>query len=381
MKEFINVREHGASGDGQYDDAAVLNSLIKDGKRRLFVPAGRYLMGSALVIVSGTEIVADENAYFVLAPGAQKGRRDFLVTNSADDGVASDISIRGGVWDGNSMNNSRGDDLFDPAATSGALFSFRGVRNLSLTDMKLKNPLCYYLRFCEAEDVKIENIVFESEDLHINQDGVHLAGFCRRFTIRNLRGKNGSPGDDFIALNADDCLTRQESFDMVNGPQSDILIENISADECHCFLRILSVESPVENVTVRNVSGFCRGTAVNMDAARYCRMPLFKPDDEICKNGVGNLENVLIENVRAGRKQVTDEPFITAETNASRLEIRGFEATTPCGGDVVEISNLAQHRIKYASGKTQVNSVLQHNEKRSFSDAAFESLILERTDN
>ena len=377
MKEFINVREHGVSGDGRHDDAAVLNSLIREGYSRLFVPAGRYLMANALVPVSGTEIVADENACFILAPGAQKGRRDFLVTNGTAGGVASDISIRGGVWDGNSMNNSRGDDLFDPGATSGALFSFRGVRNLSLTDMKLKNPLCYYLRFCEAEDVKIENIIFESEDLHINQDGVHLAGFCRRFTIRNLRGKGGSPGDDFIALNADDCLTRQESFDMVNGPQSDILIENISADECHCFLRILSVESPVENVTVRNVSGFCRGTAVNMDAARYCRVPLFGPYDEI---GVGRLENVLIENVRAGRKQVTDEPFITAETNAARLEIRGFEVFTPCRGDVVEISNLAQHRLKYTSGRTQVNGVILHNEKRSFNDTAFDSLILEKTD-
>ena len=198
--------------------------------------------------------------------------------------------------------------------------------------------------------MKIENIIFESEDLHINQDGVHLAGFCRRFTIRNLRGKGGSPGDDFIALNADDCLTRQESFDMVNGPQSDILIENISADECHCFLRILSVESTVENVTVRNVSGFCRGTAVNMDAARYCRVPLFGPDDEIC------------------------------ETNAARLEIRGFEVFTPCRGDVVEISNLAQHRLKYTSGRTQANGVLLHNEKRSFNDTAFDSLILEKTD-
>ena len=380
MKEFINVTERGAHGDGHNDDAAVFNELIRKGVRRLFVPEGRYLMGSTLVLESGTEIAADENAHFILAPGAQKGRRDFLATNGTADKTASDISIRGGVWDGNSMNNSRGDDLFDPAATSGALFSFRGVKNLSLTDMKLKNPLCYYLRFCEAEDVKIENIIFESEDLHINQDGVHLAGFCRRFIIRNLRGKGGSPGDDFIALNADDCLTRQESFDMVNGPQSDILIENISADECHCFLRILSVESPVTNIIVRNVSGFCRGTAVNMDASRYCRVPLFRPDDEICRNGVGRLENVLIENIRAGRKQITDEPFITAETNAACLEIRGFEAVTPCGGDCVEISNLARHRINYSSGKTQMNTILSHNGKLSFRDTAFDSLVLEKTE-
>ena len=380
MKDYKNVLYLGVCGDGRHDDAAALNGLIKRGVRKLFIPRGHYILGSALILGSGTDIIADEQAYIELACGAQKGRHDFLVTNDLSGGTAENISISGGVWDGNSMNNSRGDDLFDPAATSGALFSFRGVKNLSLKDMKLKNPLCYYLRFCEVENVTIDNIVFESEDVHINQDGVHLAGFCRCFTMRNLRGVNGSPGDDFIALNADDCLTRQESFDMVNGPQSDILIENIYADECHCFVRLLSVESPIEKVTIRNVSGNCRGNAVNMDAARYCRVPLFKPDDEICRNGVGHLNNVLIENIRVGRPQVTAEPFITAETNAERLEIRNFKIVTPTEGDVIGISNLATHRVKYQGHENSIDEALSQNEKRTFADPSFDLLVLEKAD-
>ena len=165
---------------------------------------------------------------------------------------------------------------------------------------------------------------------------------------------------------------------MVNGPQRDILIENIHADECHCFLRLLSVESPIENVTVRNVSGNCRGTAVNMDAARYCRVPLFSQDDEICKNGVGRLRNVLIENIRVGRSQVTREQFITAETNAQNLEIRNFEAVTPYGGDVIEISNLAPHTVKYRSEKITADETLLLNERRSFTEPRFETFILSK---
>ncbi len=378
MKDYKNVLRFGVYGDGRHDDAAALNKLIHSGVRKLFIPHGHYVLGGTLTLESGTEIIADEHAYIELAPGAQKGRRDFLVTDDSSGGTAENISISGGIWDGNSMNNSRGDNLFDTSATSGALFSFRGVRNLSLKDMKLKNPLCYYLRFCEAENVTLDNIVFESEDVHINQDGVHLAGFCHRFTMRNLRGVNGSPGDDFIALNADDCLTRQESFDMINGPQSDILIENIHADECHCFVRLLSVESPIENVTIRNISGNCRGTAVNMDAARYCRVPLFKPGDEICRNGVGHLNNVLIENVRVGRPQIMAEPFITAETNAEHLEIRNFEAVTPCGGDMIEISNLASHRVKYHSPQASADGLIFKNEKLSFADSLFDSFTLKK---
>ena len=379
MNGFENVRALGVSGDGRQDDAAVLNRLIRGGHKKLYLPGGRYLLGGTLTLASGTEILADENAYLQLAPGAQKGRRDFLATNDASGGAAEHIRIRGGIWDGNSAQNSRGDDLFDPCATSGALFSFRGVRHLSLSDMKLKNPLCYYLRFCEAEDVTLENLVFESEDVHINRDGVHLAGFCRRFTMRNLRGVNGSPGDDFIALNADDCLTRQESFDMINGPQSEILIEHLHADECHCFVRLLSVASPIENVTVRNVSGCCRGTAVNLDAARYCRVPLFDPADERYNNGVGHLKNVRIEHVRVGRRQATAEQFITAETNAERLEIRDFEALAPGGGPVVEIANLAPHRLIYQSGQTALDETLPLHARRAFTEPAFDTLILEKT--
>ena len=380
MNGFQDVRALGAYGDGQHDDAAVLNRLIRSGKKKLYLPGGYYLLGGTLMLASGTELIADENAHLRLAPGTQKGRRDFLATNDASGGVAENIRIRGGIWDGNSAQNSRGEDLFDPSATSGALFSFRGVKHLSLSDMKLKNPLCYYLRFCEAEDVTLERLVFESEDVHINQDGVHLAGFCRRFTIRDLRGVNGSPGDDFIALNADDCLTRQESFDMINGPQSDILIERLHADECHCFVRLLSVESPIENVTVRQVSGCCRGTAVNLDAARYCRVPLFSPEDERYRNGAGHLKNVRIEQVRVGRRQATQEPFIIAETNAERLEIRGFETLAPCGGDVVEISNLAPHRVIYQSGQTALEETFPRNARRTFAESAFDTLILEKTE-
>ncbi|MBR2732399.1 MAG: endopolygalacturonase [Clostridia bacterium] len=377
MQGFQNVRALGAFGDGLHDDAAVLNRLIRSGQKKLFLPCGHYLLRGTLLLESGTEILADENACLQLAPGAQKGRRDFLAANGC---AAEHIRIRGGVWDGNSAQNSRGADLFDPAATSGALFSFRGVKHLSLTDMKLKNPLCYYLRFCEAEDVLLENLVFESEDLHINQDGVHLAGFCRRFTIRNLRGVNGSPGDDYIALNADDCLTRQESFDMINGLQSEILIENIHADECHCFVRLLSVASPIERVTIRNITGCCRGTAINMDAARHCRVPLFRPGDEIAENGVGHLKNVRIENVRVGRKQATDEPFIAAETNAERLEIRDFQVLSPSGGPVVAISDLAPHRVLYQRGQTSLDESLPPRARRAFTDPAFDTLILEITD-
>ena len=378
MEGFTDIRTLGAHGDGVHDDAAVINAALERGVTRLLIPDGTYLLKTTLLIPSGTEIRASENARLRLAPGAQAGRHDFLMTNDLSDGVTHDVTITGGIWDGNSMGNDRGDDLFDPTATSGAMISFRGIRRLTMRDLTLKNPLCYYLRFCEAEYVTIENVTFDSEDLHINQDGVHLAGYCRHFVMRDFYGKNGSPGDDFIALNADDCLTRQESFDMLNGPQGDILIENVHADECHCFVRLLSVESVIEDVTIRNFTGNCRGPFLNMDASRYCRVPLFRPDDEICKNGVGHLKNVLVENITVGRPALRDEEYINAETNAESLTIRNFTATTPCGRETVRIRNLAPHRLIFDNGSTRTEKQLELNEFLPVPDTSFKELTLQK---
>ena len=96
----------------------------------------------------------------------------------------------GGVWDSNNPGNPRG-DMFDPAGTTGTLLNFRGVKGLTLRNMTLRDPECYYIRLCEARDFRVEDILFDSPHLRPNQDGVHLAGYCERGVIRRLRGAHG----------------------------------------------------------------------------------------------------------------------------------------------------------------------------------------------
>ena len=158
---------------------------------------------------------------------------------------------------------------------------------------------------------------------------------------------------------------------MVNGPQENILIENVFAEECHCFVRLLSVFSPIKNVTIRNLSGICRGTAINMDAARYCRVPLFAPDDPVCRNGVGLLENIRIENVNVGRPAVTEEQYITAETNVRGLEIVNFTANTPCACETLRVRNLAPHRIEFVSETQTMRMDTALGQRLAFNAASF----------
>lgn len=345
---MTDIKTFGAVGDGVHDDSAAFNKAVRD-CRDIYIPEGTYLLGDTWRLPSHTHITAEAGAHILRKAHTQTGRRDFLLTNGDEENGNEDISISGGIWDGNCMEEDRGTDLFDETATTGVLFNFRHVRSVSLQNMTVKNPLCYYFRFCEAEGVHMEDIRFLSDRIIANQDGIHFAGFCKDFTIRNLWGSRGSPNDDFLAFNADDALWRQESFDVINGPIENITAENIHSDKCHCFVRFLSVESPIRNVTVRHVSGACKGVAVCMDAARYCRVPLFKESEY--PDGVGQIENVSVEDLQVSHEDDLDAPFVTLETNCKNFAVKEFQNTGEPGAKFVSVRNTDTHEITLEGNK------------------------------
>lgn len=342
IMDMINVIEYGAKADGITDNSHILNGLFRK-YENIYFPPGKYSVSHTLEIPSGTHIYASDAAEIKLSAGAQKGRNDFLLSASGSESCVSGISVRGGIWNGNCGENDRGTDLFDSSATTGTLFNFINVKDVEISGLTVRNPLCYYMRFCRAENVRIENIRFESDCIIANQDGIHLAGFCSDFIIRNLYGSAGSPNDDFIALNADDATFRQENLDTVNGPQKNILVENVYSEKCHCFVRLLSTDSAIENVTVRNISGACKGVAVCMDAARYCRVPIFRDEDR--PDGVGYLRNILLENFSVVQAESTDAPLILLETNCA--DFRAFNFTCPGRNSFIfaNIRKTAPHKI------------------------------------
>lgn len=343
MNEPINIKAFGALGNGTADDSAAINAALEKGGE-IFIPAGDYLLGGTLRVHSHTHITADSGARLFRKEHTQTGRKDFLLTNADTDGGNSDISISGGTWDGNCFAEDRGTDLFDPTATTGVLLNFRRVKGLSLDCMTLKNALCYYSRFCETEDVRIENIRFSSERIIANQDGIHLAGFCKNFVIKNLYGEYGSPNDDFIALNADDAMERQECFDTINGPIENIIVENLHSDFCHCFVRLLSVHNRIKNIEIRNVSGKCRHRAVNLDAARNCRVKLF--DDADFPDGVGKIENVAVDGIAVDNVDET-EPFFVLETNCKSFTVRNFSTSGKSGAPFARINYTAAYKYSF----------------------------------
>ncbi len=339
-----SIFDFGAKGDGISDDSAAFNEAFSGGFF-VTVPAGEYCIRHTVRIGSDTTVEADEKAHIFLGAGAQKLREDFLIATKPG-AHSSNISISGGIWDGNCANNDRGPDFQDPFVTSGTLINFRDIDHLTLSHMTVKNPLCYYFRFCEAEYVTIHDIRFMSETLRTNQDGLHFAGFCRHFRISDLSGGYGAPNDDFLAFNADDALNRQENYDVSNGPIEDFEVENVHSDYCHCFIRLLSVNSPIRNIRIRHITGVTYHCLLNMDMARHCRIQLFREEDY--PDGVGFVENVEISDVAVSHVNPEDTDDVDATFsimgNVKNLILRDVRITDGTS-DLLTIDKMADHRI------------------------------------
>lgn len=332
-----SVKDYGAYGDGMHDDYAAFQAALDLRTGTVTVPPGIYLISQTLKVHSNTCIVADRNAKIVMKSNARKERGDFLLCNSDTQNGNGNISISGGIWDGNNTApEHQKPDLFDQNGYSGALLNFVNVEQLTLTDMVLANSVTYYVRMCRVHHFSIENIDFISDTFGVNQDGLHIGGDVRHGTVKNIRALSyGQTNDDMIALNADDSVERVENFDLCRDTIEDITFENIFTECCHTIIRMLSVTAEIKNIRFKNIFGGFRCNAINADAARYCRTPLFRDDDH--PHGVGRISNVSIENFTCYPVIVRPDGFggtknlprvaLMLESNMDHFRISNFRYT------------------------------------------------------
>ncbi len=320
----VSVKQFGAAGNGIEDDSPAFRQALDSGAEEVVIPSGTYKIGAVLAVGSNISIKAEQGAVIFLADGACTGVQDFLLTNKDREKGNECISVEGGIWNGNNKGNPRNSDIFDQTGYTGVMFNFVNVKNLSLRNMKLCDSESYFIRIGEADGFNISGIELESIHLRPNQDGIHLGGFCTNGTIENISASMaGSTNDDMIALNADDEVNRLVNLGMKRGPISNIKVRNIYAADCHTFIRLLSVDAEISNITIENVSGGCRVFAVNIDAARYCKTPLFKEEDK--PMGVGNIHDVTIRNMCVHKTVDYKSPLILIESNMDRFTIRDFK--------------------------------------------------------
>jgi len=282
-KDFfeVSVVKYGTKGDGNQNDAPAIQKALDSGAKVVIFPPGIYKIDTTLWIGSGVTLKADPQAVIRLADSVGNNASIFLLSNRNPGNGNSNITVEGGIWDGNNEHNRRG-KADDPLGYSGTAINFINVKNLVLRNLTVRNPDAYSIRLGEVEDFLVENIVFDHSVIRPNQDGVHIGGFSERGMIRHIRAIHPSTtSDDMIAINADDNVEGVGNRGLRRGPIRNILVEDLQGEDVYTFVRILSKESQIENIIVRGVKGSCR-RAVNINNWQF---PI----------GSGNICNVLLE--------------------------------------------------------------------------------------
>ena len=293
---MLSIKSYGAKGDGTADDFAAIQSALDSGEKEIYIPMGIYCVSGTLLVHSDTHIVADNGAKIVMKSKERRKRNEFLLSNADVVNGNKNISIAGGIWDGNNTQPENAKpDLFDKNGYSGAMLNFVNVENLTLSDMVLANSVTFYVRMSRLHNFRIEDISFVSDKPGWNQDGLHFGGDVKHGFVKNIRALSyGQTSDDMIALNADDSIERVENLDLVRDAIEDITFENIYCECCHTIIRMLSVTAPIRDIRFKNIYGGFNVNAINADAARYCKTPLFKEEDYPL--GVGAISNITFDN-------------------------------------------------------------------------------------
>lgn len=322
---MINVKSFGAVGDGKHNDYAAVQSALDAGEREILIPAGTYVVDKPLKIPSARHIHADAEARIIFIAAKPMTQSDFLVTNADVEDGNEDITIEGGIWDGGFGHpfNQKSNDIYEINSTSGACMNFVTVKKLRLLHLTVANPVAYYIRTGRISDFEIRDITLTSEKKNSNQDGVHFSGFCRNGIVEDIRAlPKGQTNDDLLAFNADDGIQRQENRGLTSGPIENIVCRNIYAEDCHSAIRMSSITSAIRNIRIENINCGCRVYAINMDALRYCRVPLFR--EEAAPNGVGNVSDIVITNMTAFSTSRSTSPLICLEQHCNNFELINF---------------------------------------------------------
>jgi len=348
---MTSIVKYGAIGDGVTDCSPAIKKALEN-ETELYFPSGTYVITEEMLIPSNRHLCLDKDAVIFAADHCFDKEENLSMISNADHVNGNEnIIIEGGKIDANNLHNRRKHWKYGP--NSGLTFCFMRVKNLTVRNLISHNAETYNFRLNRVEDFLIEGITFSATHLTRCQDGVHLEGYCHRGVIRDITAEFGATNDDVLAFTADEAVDAYAHCRGVeDGPITDILVENVSAECCHSPVRLLSVKQEISNVTFRNISAGVRCHGLNLDGSRHTADPVFCEEDY--PKGIGNMKNIVFENItlwrtdKAWKEEVLDKqddctlkvvepwPFRTDAPHFNLFETKGD----------ITIKNLVRDREK-----------------------------------
>ncbi len=248
--------------DGMADATEAIQEML-DKCGDVYIPSGNYKITHPLIIHNNTRLVLAPDAHLKVADHANCSLidNDGLYTRERN----HDITVIGGIWDGNHVNQERrelrpdeqfSEEVYIRNELLVVMMRFVHIDRLTMQDMVLKNPICYGVHIADAVDFTVENIHLDYELTRYNMDGVHIQGPARFGKIRNI---NGAANDDQVAL----CTEGTARSEITKGDIEDVVIDGVYSENGYTGVRLLSCGSTLRNVHISNVCGSFRFYAVS----------------------------------------------------------------------------------------------------------------------
>ncbi|MEO9893465.1 glycoside hydrolase family 28 protein [Aurantibacter sp.] len=277
---FYNVKEYGATGDGQALESSFIQKAIdacsENGGGTVYLPAGVYRSGT-IVLKSNIRLYlearakilgsSDRNDYQVITPDFPSRTNDLYVNRSviyAEN--AENISIEGkGVIDGNGLIpvfNIKRPQIHRPY-----LVRFINCKNLTIRDVRLVEAANWTLHLLGCKQVVVDGLkIFASH--RENRDGIDIDG-CQDVAISNC---DIVSGDDAIVLKSTgpaicknimvtNCKLTSQASAFKMGTESTGGFENITFSNSiitnvkeHTAIAMMMVDGgTLRNVTINNI--------------------------------------------------------------------------------------------------------------------------------
>jgi len=248
---------------GGTDDTALIQGILdrapKLGSLKLIVDGAILVRGLKVHSNTTIECLGSGSGFFLADHSDQPIIRN--ADPSRTERKNRNLTFLGGTYNGNGAKQAH--DVPGRGWMTG--FALFGVENVTFRDLTIKNAATFALLMTNWQRAVFENIDLENhaEPKRPHQDGLHLCGPGRFLSMRNIRGVTG---DDFVALNADDGhvdwnhageFVRNDGFGPYAsfGPITDVDIDGVQIDGAENAIRILSRQSRVDRVSIRNVQG------------------------------------------------------------------------------------------------------------------------------
>lgn len=261
----LNIRDSGAAGDGQTNDAAAIQRAIdtccKMGGGRVVVPAGGTFLAGSFQLKSNVDLHLEAGAH--LRSSSQKedfalnkefGRRMWIWAEEAEN-----IALTGlGTIDGNCLAfaTEKLPHIYRALNWRPAMTFFVGCTNLRVSNLTLRDAAFWALHFAGCEDIVVHGVTIKNNLAFPNCDGID-PDHCRNVRISDCHIE---AGDDCIVLKTTRPFARF-------GPT-----ENVTVTGCTLVSRSAALKIGTESAQdIRNVvfdsciiTGSHRGLAIQL---------------------------------------------------------------------------------------------------------------------